>query len=224
MDVIQVRMKDSIIEIENTSIKCPHCHVQIIPQYLYALNVEALECHVFSQCTNPECKQTFISRFCLCRGDRNLTFAGIKSNSKLDYIKFSPIIETLSPVFCEIYNQAYKAQQLELTQICGPGYRKALEFLIKDYIMSKLNESQRSSIKKKLLAQCINDNIENPQIQEVAKRATWLGNDETHYLKEWIDKDISDLVQTIDLTISWIEYNVKTEKLLKEMPQKKNIR
>ena len=90
--------------------------------------------------------------------------------------------------------------------------------------MSKLNESQRSSIKKKLLAQCINDNIENPQIQEVAKRATWLGNDETHYLKEWIDKDISDLVQTIDLTISWIEYNVKTEKLLKEMPQKKNIR
>src|SRR3712207_6141464 len=114
---------------------------------------------------------------------------------------FSPIIKTLSPIFYEIYNQAYKAQQLELTQICGPGYRKALEFLIKDYIMSKLDEGQRDSIKKKLLAQCINDNIENTQIQEVAKRATWLGNDETHYLKEWLDKDISDLVQTIDLTI-----------------------
>jgi hypothetical protein len=224
MDIIQVQMKDSFIHIENTPIKCPHCHVQIIPQYLYALNVEALDCHVFSQCTNPECKQTFISRFCLCRGERNLTFAGFEPNSKLDSIEFSPIIKTLSPAFYEIYNQAYKAQQLELTQICGPGYRKALEFLIKDYIMSKLDESQRDSIKRKLLAQCINDNIENPQIQEVAKRATWLGNDETHYLKEWLDKDISDLVQIIDLTISWIEYNVKTEKLLNDMPQRKNSR
>ena len=90
--------------------------------------------------------------------------------------------------------------------------------------MSKIDESQRDSIKKKLLAQCINDNIENPQIKEVARRATWLGNDETHYLKEWSDKDILDLVQTIDLTISWIEYNVKTENLLNDMPHRKNNR
>lgn len=225
MDVIQVQMKDSITYIENTSIICPLCKMQMIPQYLYAASIDnTLNAHVFCQCTNPQCKRTFISRFVLYRGYSNLSFSGIEPNSKLDNIEFSPIIKTLSPTFCEIYNQAYKAQQLELTQICGPGYRKSLEFLIKDYIMSKIDESQRDSIKKKLLAQCINDNIENPQIKEVARRATWLGNDETHYLKEWLDKDILDLVQTIDLTISWIEYNVKTENLLNDMPHRKNNR
>lgn len=44
---------------------------------------------------------------------------------------FSNIISELSPNFCEIYNQAYIAEQTNLMQICGTGYRKSLEFLIK---------------------------------------------------------------------------------------------
>ena len=48
----------------------------------------------------------------------------------------SDIISELSPNFCEIYNQAYIAEQTNLMQICGTGYRKSLEFLIKDYLIS----------------------------------------------------------------------------------------
>ena len=52
MDVIQVQMKDSITYIENTSIICPLCKMQMIPQYLYAASIDdTLNAHVFCQCT-----------------------------------------------------------------------------------------------------------------------------------------------------------------------------
>jgi len=41
--------------------------------------------------------------------------------------------------------------------------------------------------------------------QSVAKRATWLGNDETHYLRKWESKDINDLKTLLQLTINSIE-------------------
>jgi hypothetical protein len=40
--------------------------------------------------------------------------------------EFTEIIQVISPSFCSIYNEAYYAEQNELTQICGMGYRKAL--------------------------------------------------------------------------------------------------
>jgi hypothetical protein len=39
----------------------------------------------------------------------------------------------------------------------------------------------------------------------VASRAAWLGNDETHYLRTWEDKDLTDLKKLIELTVQWIE-------------------
>ena len=66
-------------------------------------------------------------------------------------------------------------------QICGTGYRKSLEFLIKDYLISTLPEDQHEAIKNKFLNNCIRDNISNINIKTVASRAVWLGNDETHY-------------------------------------------
>src|SRR5687767_3154472 len=40
---------------------------------------------------------------------------------------------------------------------------------------------------------------------KIAKRATWLGNDATHYYRKWEDKDIHDLKNLIELTVLWIE-------------------
>jgi hypothetical protein len=50
-------------------------------------------------------------------------------------VEFSQIIRGISPDYCEIYNQAHKAEQANLELVAGPGYRKALEFLIKDYLL-----------------------------------------------------------------------------------------
>ena len=132
---------------------------------------------------------------------------------------FSDIIKEVSPDFEKIYNQAYYAEQFSLDQICGVGYRKALEFLIKDYLMLDKDDSGKEVIKNKFLNNCIREDVSDNRIKEVAKRAVWLGNDETHYARKWAEKDVSNLKSTIDLTVRWIENEIETKRLLEDMPE-----
>lgn len=201
-------------EIERKSVKCPFCGVINIPEYLFLKNVE----NVFTQCTNPTCRNMFITQFSTV-GVRKPVFTKILPTALPEKRTFSDIISELSPIFCEIYNQAYIAEQTNLMQICGTGYRKSLEFLIKDYLISTLPEDQHEAIKNKFLNNCIRDNISNINIKTVASRAVWLGNDETHYTRKWEDKDINDLKSIIELTLHWIESEIRTQKLLEDMPE-----
>jgi hypothetical protein len=41
--------------------------------------------------------------------------------------------------------------------------------------------------------------VRDTSVELCASRATWLGNDETHYIKKWPDKDLSDLKKLIDI-------------------------
>lgn len=124
-------------------------------------------------------------------------------------------------MFVTIFNQSIKAEHNDLDQIAGPGFRKAIEFLIKDFIISKFkpDETERiDKIKKMFLAQCIEEFIDNSQIKQCSKRAVWLGNDETHYIRKWDSKDIQDLKTLISMTVNWIELDVKTNEFLSSMP------
>lgn len=132
--------------------------------------------------------------------------------------KFSEHIKKISPNFSSIYGEAYKAEQYGLTQICGVGYRKALEFLLKDYLIADL-PADRSNIEAVMLGQCIESYVTDQKIKDVAKRATWLGNDETHYKRKWIDKDLRDLKRMIDLSCHWIEAEYLTKEALQSMPK-----
>jgi hypothetical protein len=102
--------------------------------------------------------------------------------------------------------------------VCGCGYRKALEFLIKDYIIFR-DTSKKEEVEKMLLGKCIEVHVDHATIKNVAKRAAWLGNDETHYVRKWIDKNIDDLKTLIDLTVHWIETEQLTEKMISSMPE-----
>jgi hypothetical protein len=63
---------------------------------------------------------------------------------KLQTLYFASWVDTIaigiisSGDFLEIYRHAAFAEGDALDQICGPGYRKALEFLIKDYIVDRM--------------------------------------------------------------------------------------
>lgn len=128
---------------------------------------------------------------------------------------FPEVIEKLSPSFVEIYNQALAAESRHLDQICGPGYRKALEFLIKDYLI-KAKPDNEAMIRKTPLGECIKKC--DPKVQATAKRAAWLGNDETHYERKWADKDIAYLKRLIQLTVNWIESELLTKQAESDMP------
>lgn len=133
--------------------------------------------------------------------------------------EFPEQIALLSPEFVEIYNQAYAAEQHGLDKICGVGYRKALEFLVKDYSISKFPEKS-GNIEDMNVAQCIREYIEFPQAQTVLERAIWLGNDQTHYKQKHTTKDLEDLKLLISLSVTWINATLETEKAGYEIQRK----
>ncbi len=132
---------------------------------------------------------------------------------------FSDHIKSISDSFCKIYNESQIAEENGLTEICGVGYRKCLEFLIKDYIIS-IHPLKAEEVKTKFLSNCIQQYVSNENIKNMAKRATWLGNDETHYVRLWEDKDLRDLKLLLDLTLHWIEMELITKRMIKDMPDK----
>ena len=98
----------------------------------------------------------------------------------------------------------------------GIGLRKALEFLVKDFAL-KEHPDKEDAIKKTFLGSCIENYIDDANVKECARRAAWLGNDETHYLRKWTDKDVKDLKLLITLTVHWIDNVLLTRKYLAEM-------
>lgn len=132
---------------------------------------------------------------------------------------FDEGIENVSPTFVKIYNQALAAERFGLDLLNGIGYRKAIEFLIKDYLYHKLPD-KRDEILNKQLWPCIQEYVDDPRLQECARMATWLGNNETHYVRKWKDKDINDLKVLLKLTIYWISSELLTEKYRSSMSRK----
>ena len=113
-------------------------------------------------------------------------------------------LSALTPKFVEIYHQSEKAENSGLTELCGIGYRKALEFLVKDYAISNHPERQEQ-IESSVLSKCITDYIDNEKIKTLAKASAWIGNDETHYVRKHQDYDVQDLKRFIKATVAYIE-------------------
>lgn len=129
---------------------------------------------------------------------------------------FEAGIADVSPSFVEIHSQAQEAEGLGLNTLVGIGYRKAIEFLIKDYLI-EASPDKREAIEKATLGQCISNYVSDPKVKACAERATWLGNDETHYVRTWLDRDLQDLKILIKLTQYWISSEVLTSQYSSNM-------
>ena len=134
-----------------------------------------------------------------------------------------PVISEVSPTFVEIMNQVAVAESDQLSQLVGIGLRKGLEFLIKDFakLQNKEDATKVKAIETSALGQVIANFVDHPKLKAVAQRASWLGNDETHYVRKWDDKDIKDLRALIQLTTAWIVQVVLSERYELDMPEGK---
>lgn len=212
------------VSVSNVPDECPQCHNKgtFAPLYLFYNNSGRgdKQLEIIYRCPNSNCHEVFIGYY-----ERNTRdgyyYLSFTEPKKYIARKFSDTIKEISSDFSIIYNQALKAEHDGLNQICGPGYRKALEFIIKDYLISKETDgSTMEAIKNELLGNCIADRIKDANIKEVARRAAWLGNDETHYVRKWEQKDLQDLKKLIDLTVHWMEAEALTAQLMEDMPSK----
>lgn len=193
--------------------ECPMCHICITPNKVHGELKDSNNVRMLFRCTNSECREIFISYY---EKDGGLFY--LNKSAPMNYVRvdFDSEIQGISPEFIEIYNQALKAEEMWLEKIAGMWFRKSLEFLIKDYLIS-LTPDEEEQIKEEFLWKAINDRIEDAEIKEISKRATWLWNDETHYVKKWEDKDINDLKILIDIVQSFISKKQKAKKYLESM-------
>lgn len=194
---------------------CPICHRHIVPISICAFNPFNNYYEVVFRCNNTKCQHLFIATYTYDKKGHQVISKLNPRNSKP--IELNDKIKNISPSFYKIYAQALEAEALGLDEITGVGLRKALEFLIKDYCIHK-NPTKEEDIKKTLLMQTINTYMnEAPKVRSVATKAVWLGNDETHYIRKWEDKDISHLKMLIDLTLHWIESELLTDEFEESM-------
>lgn len=205
---------------------CPSCHTALDPKFLSAYYVMRTDyhCRVFVTFFCPKCNQAFLGQY---SGEWDSLSASIFQLDALIPDGFSPRIfppniSELSSSFVSIYNQALNAEITGLHEICGMGYRKALEFLIKDFAIHEHPEKQ-DDIEQALLGNCIDNYIDSSRIKTLAKASAWLGNDETHYIKRHPDYSINDLKLFIDSVVSFIDSELtvyKAQELLKHKDPK----
>ncbi len=206
---------------------CPVCSKHIRPIFFtaYLVSKQFKPLSVAFICPVEDCGSMFIGKYRVTKFpvDNDIVrLISAKLLTPVEEQKFPSSIQTISPQFCIIFNQALQADQNKLDQICGPGYRKALEFLVKDFLLNykfKGDEKNCAIILRTQLGTCINNFIEEERIKSVAKRAAWLGNDETHYYRKWSDKDIKDLKALIAMTVNWIDLLMESDKYITDMPE-----
>lgn len=122
-------------------------------------------------------------------------------------VLLSPEIQGAFKSFSDIYTQSVKAEKEGLDRLSGMGYRKAIEFLITDFLIQypangateEWLKSPDTSLSNKI------DKIENIRIQNLAKAISFLGNDETHVARRHPEHDISSMKAFIKAFLSFIE-------------------
>lgn len=194
--------------------KCPLCggisHPKLISKTNYKPSKDINPVLTF-QC--GVCKKYYCYEYKILNADTYTLKNGYKSNnligSIIEYSKMPPVnfpysdeIELLSKEFKKCYLESKVAEVQELNSIAGMGYRKAVEFLIKDYLINFKHKSFEE-IGDKPLNQCI-ELIENENTKILARATVWLANDETHYVRKYDEEGLEKLHRFIDSLVYFI--------------------
>ncbi|MDK8646443.1 DUF4145 domain-containing protein [Staphylococcus condimenti] len=194
---------------------CPWCKSNISPDILsqtpFDTSNKEWPFSLTLQC--PNCHKHFLQTYkTKVSANDNLLELDIDNEKPMpeNLFVYPSEIDEISKEFNNIITQSSNAEDLGYNHLAGIGYRKAIEFLVKDYLIEFKNED-RDSISSKPLNQCINS-IDDERIKKLAKAATWIGNDETHYTKKHADKDIQHLKSFLHAFTSLVSLEIQISK------------
>lgn len=219
--------------------ECPHCSKQISPMFLSShftttsTSTKTIDVvrngrvHVMYLC--PNCKNAILANY-----DIGINYSKLGSVDSYEKLKlrqtiphkvavfpFHEVIAKVSPRFKDIYLQSLQAKFEGKHELVGIGYRKSIEFLIKDYLIS-INHEKSDKIPNMSLSKCV-DLIDDSKIKNLAKASTWLGNDETHYVRKHNDKDLDDLERFLNTLVSYLSFEIIAEDATSFIDTKRNF-
>lgn len=188
---------------------CPHCHKEMVPTIITKSDLQ-----------NYKQNRVFaiLARCNICSSFYAVEYiySNPRQNPKQILVPYdySPTVELdipdnvkeISEYFEDIYTQSESAYQLGLKQIAGMGYRKSIEFLVKDFLIF-LNPKDTDKILKLTLDNAISK-IDNEKLQNLARMTNYLGNDQTHIRTLHPTKDIDDLRDFLKNLVLLISFEI----------------
>lgn len=213
------------------SLICPRCHSRMTMECLkfdwakskwdfdyynllystYEFNQEVEYKQYLYKCWNKHCNSLIVT---ICRNnEENVKFMYPQSPESFDFSQFENI-KNISPNFVSVFNDAHSVDVLWYKEIAWPWYRKAMEYLLKDYALYLVwdNEEKKEKIIKEWIMDCIKWYIKDSGFQELAKHTMWLWNDQVHYYQKREDKDIDYLKWMIETAMNYIEMHLRMSK------------
>lgn len=198
-EIIDFKGDSYQIEIEYPS-TCPVCHIGIRPTFVYGHFDDSTN-EVFTVLFSCDvCGGIFMTKY-ISEGYR-FKYAFSVPDGFIGE-SFPERIKLLSPNFVETYNQSLRAEKLDLNEICGAGYRKSIEYLVKDFC-SMLDFENSDAIWKENLGATIN-RIEDSRMRALSFAAKEIGNDQTHTVIKLSD-GIPEMKEYIKALVSYIDF------------------
>lgn len=221
--------------------KCPICGENMSPEVLHCESFEALyeresynepdlrlvQC--ICRCTSEKCREHYMLTMQI----------SVNENRRVDFLKFVPNhylhvsersfpneVEKVSPKFKKIYNQAYTAEQMGLNEINGMGYRRSLEFLIKDYLLFMDQGKEDASLSQQdvyhMSLRSAIDKLSDDKLTALATASSWLGNDHAHTEVKWTDNTVKDLKAFIEAFVATVQRDIQINNAQKLIESKRH--
>ncbi len=197
---------------------CPYCNKTIFPSirsYDYTNDMRYI--NTIMLC--PACEEEYYEKFQITDLNSKLFESVAAYPYPEPQINLPKEIKDLFPQFYKIYIESVTAENHNLHEICGMGYRKAVESLVKQYAI-ELYSDDIEKIQKETLMQTIN-RFPSPKIVTLATAATWLGNDQVHLITQHPEYDIQELKSFISVLCSHIIAEKELEKATALLNKKK---
>lgn len=159
------------------------------------------------RCSHRDCQSVFAYlQENKTNGNRVIS---LPANNKFEGIPTEAL--SVSDKFTEIYFEASSVDQLNYHHLDGMGYRRALEFLVKDYlvyfgIVDNTDDAYHLSFSSAI------DKLDNDDLKHLAKASSWLGNDQTHTEIKWTDYTVEDLKSFIKAFTAFILFRINSQK------------
>lgn len=184
---------------------------------------DVLSCEVISVYHCIECNSLFAVKYDIVSKDKSLLDVELMSEGEVMCVVvdmlpksqqvtlFSSFITSVFVEFVNLYHQAERAECFGLVDICGMGYRRALEFLVHTYVRMN-NDKLPDNFNTMSLSQKIHQFIPNDDIKILAERAAWLGNDNVHIEQKHSNYSVEDMKQFISAIVSYIDFKQSVKK------------
>lgn len=209
---------------------CPHCHVANQPghQFHYFDNKSNKLFSVWN-CHAKNCGKVFITEHIedkhgIFRTSRFLNGLPKGPNWPIPIIELKDgrtiqTEEIENSKFIKTYLQSLEAEAMGFDEIAGMGFRKSIEYLVKDWAIHN-NPNDKEKILGLWMSKIINEYFTG-DVKEILDRATWLGNDQSHYNKLFEEFNINHLKELIDLIMVELDREFKKKHYIENIEKRK---